>query len=306
MKLPGGLAIIACAEPKIHAGDYCVTSSVLRKEFNFRNTNGALDLQLHENFDTCVTNEQSRPVWISRLLNTILKDLGNEVMESNSQSLEQVRDLSVADRQFILLQWRLRHSGHEEWLTTQCPACDALYDFPIDWRVLPIKPAAPEYPFTTVIIANREICFRVPNGRDQEIIAELVRGANAIEDSSELSLALARRLIVADSEELKAELSDLLEIGHLEVIEAAIEFVAPELADHLTLECPECATEKSVSLDLYRGLLKPIDYLLDDVHRLASNYHWNEKDILDMPTQRRLSYLQRLDKDRRFSGVQGR
>ncbi|MDK3073550.1 hypothetical protein QO034_10540 [Sedimentitalea sp. JM2-8] len=37
--------------------------------------------------------------------------------------------------------------------------------------------------------------------------------------------------------------------------------------------------------------------LLDDVHRIASTYHWSEQDILALPRSRRMAYLGRIDRD---------
>jgi hypothetical protein len=258
--------------------------------FDFHTASGALEIALHEDYERGCANQQSRPAWVTQLLASIV----------NSHSAQQLAELCVADRQFILLQWRLRESAAEEWLTAQCPECDAFYDFPMDWRALPIKPAAATFPLVTVTVAGCEICFRVPNGQDQEFIADLV---NSAEISESLSLALARRLIVAESEATKKELGELIAVTDVPYIESAIEAVAPELADRLSLRCPECNSEHSVSLDLYRGLLKPVSHLLDDVHRLALHYHWSEKDILDMPKKRRVSYLQRLDNEKSVAGV---
>jgi hypothetical protein len=56
-----------------------------------------------------------------------------------------------------------------------------------------------------------------------------------------------------------------------------------------------------VQLDWYRGIHKPIDELLDQIHRLAANYHWSEQEILALPKQRRTAYLRRLDRERGVS-----
>jgi hypothetical protein len=268
--------------------------------FNFHTASGALEIALHEDYEQGCNNQQSRPAWVTQLLTKILKNIGDEKIEDNAKIAQCIAELCVADRQFILLQWRLQESVAEEWLTAQCPACDAFYDFPMDWHALPIKPAATTFPFASVTVAEREMVFRVPNGQDQEFIAGLVSRGEATEP---LSLALARRLIVAETETIKTELSALLTMSDVPRIESAIEAIAPELADRLTLQCPECTNEHNVNLDVYRGLLKPVSHLLDDVHRLALHYHWSEKDILDMPKKRRVSYLQRVDSEKRVAGA---
>ena len=37
--------------------------------------------------------------------------------------------------------------------------------------------------------------------------------------------------------------------------------------------------------------------MLEDIHRLASRYHWSEDAILRLPLRRRLAYLQLIDVD---------
>lgn len=37
--------------------------------------------------------------------------------------------------------------------------------------------------------------------------------------------------------------------------------------------------------------------MLEDIHRLATRYHWSEDAILRLPLRRRLAYLQLIDVD---------
>ena len=313
----GGLVLNSGAEASLQRTGFAANNEttlqntaegkILSKDFEFRIANGALELLLQEQLDNHTNKDASHPAWISKLLTHILAKLGDENLDNNPNALQKVHELCVADRQFILLQWRLNQSPDSEWLTAQCLQCDAFYNFPMDWRALPIKSAAPQFPVVKVAVSFGSVDVRVPNGGDQEFIARWLMEAsidNKIQKSPEdISLALARRLIIAETPKRAAEIGLLLTADDVNAIELAVESIAPELADRITLECPECGSTHEVILDLYRSLLKPVNHLLDDVHHLAVNYHWSETEILAMPNQRRLAYLQRLEKEKGFAGA---
>ena len=271
MKLPGGLVQIQDGREQ------------LVRDFSLRPLTGALEMQLQDLFENCTANEEPHPLWISRLLSLILARLGQQNLVAGSdECLSIVRQLCVADRHYILLQWRLLLSGNAslEWLSAACPACEARYDFPLDWAQLPIKPAGESYPqFYFARADGSNIVVRLPNGGD-------------IQETSQLKLQLLQRLLpesVAESELSQQEITRL---------DLALEQASPELAAQIELTCPECSHQHTQALDLYRGLQQSLAELLDQVHRLAVNYHWSEAEILALPKARRSAYLQRLDKTR--------
>ena len=62
--------------------------------------------------------------------------------------------------------------------------------------------------------------------------------------------------------------------------------------------CPSCGSELAMELDLEATLLAVLAHqqqcLLDQIHCLASVYHWSESEIVALPAQRRQYYLRRL------------
>jgi hypothetical protein len=85
-------------------------------------------------------------------------------------------------------------------------------------------------------------------------------------------------------------------------LERAMSAMAPNLAQGLTMVCPECRLPISVWFD-------PIDYTLrelrgpaarvhQEVHVLASTYHWPEAEILALPRQRRAAYVELAEQSR--------
>jgi hypothetical protein len=326
VKLPGGFV----ATPDSANPQGGLVAARLQNEFRFKTRSGALQLLLQERRQYCLDNHLSHAHWVSELLSAILVQLGDFTCtgkpDDQLQLLARVGQLCVADRQFILWQWRLLHEKPVEWMSNQCPECAAYYDFPLDWQMLPLKPASADYPFAKLTLGSHSIYARVPNGSDQEKIADWLKD-HPTATPIELQRALLRNLLIVDeavtkkagdeidknidkktyaaelaqafsgelSEEFINEVIDELSDEQLVAIEQALEQVAPELASAIQLACPECGCEHQVHLDLYQQLLAPINQLLDEIHQLALHYHWREEDILQLPDVRRHAYLQRLD-----------
>jgi hypothetical protein len=297
VNLPGGLVIEIDGQP------------TLVRDFSFRPITGALEMQLQDLLQECSANNEAHPVWVSRFLAATLARLATQKIllddeKSVARGLELVRELCVADRHYLLLQWRLFVAGGSdyEWLGAHCPACAVRYDFPLEWAQLPVKPAGEHFPqisflLNDSLINNGEaIQVRVPRGSDQEFIAQYAHVHT--QDETDLRTQLLQRLIITDNPHALVQALDEDEVAR---IETALEQAAPELAQQLQLACPECGEQHQVQLDWYRGIHKPVDELLDQVHRLAANYHWSEQEILALPKQRRAAYLRRLDRDRGVS-----
>lgn len=293
MNLPGGLIMEV-------DGETCRAC-----DFSFRPITGALELRLQDLLHDCRANHEVHPHWISQFLTTVLARIASHTIvhsdeKSVAQGLALVRELCVADRQFLLLQWRLLVAGGSafEWLSAHCPDCAARYDFPLDWAELPVKPAGEHFPQITFSLPSAEnsgdeIQVRVPRGSDQEFIAQLTT-----RDPGLLRRQLLQRLIVQEN---SAALMNNISDENMVAIESALEQAAPEVAEQLQLSCPECGKQHLVQLDWYRGMHKPVDELLDQIHQLAANYHWSEQEILALPQARRAAYLRRLERDRGLS-----
>lgn len=66
----------------------------------------------------------------------------------------------------------------------------------------------------------------------------------------------------------------------------------------LNVDCPFCGAGTLIDVDLEFLLIERLGAcqrrLTEDVHRLASLYHWRERDIADLPMWRRRQYLARI------------
>lgn len=251
----------------------------LNRDFRFKQVTGGLELALAET----VHFEVSHPARVSHALALALEHVGGR--EAN---LEQVRELSVADRQYLarLLACHLRRE--KDWYNATCTSCEAGLDVRLRPSELPWKPAGESFPFVDVDTSQGSLRFRVPTGADQEAVA-------AIEDETEAVRTLVGRLIVLEKRD---SASPDFSAADIEAIESAIEAVAPELVVRVPTQCPECGTQTLLQVDPYACLHAGPQSLLREIHQLASMYHWSEKEILDLPRERRRRYLALLEEAR--------
>lgn len=82
---------------------------------------------------------------------------------------------------------------------------------------------------------------------------------------------------------------------------AALERAVSGLDLELGTRCTDCGSAIVSPFDVQAfvgaELADGARHLLDEVHRIASTYHWSEQDILALPRSRRMAYLDRIDRD---------
>jgi hypothetical protein len=79
--------------------------------------------------------------------------------------------------------------------------------------------------------------------------------------------------------------------------ERAMEALAPPLAGTLQGACPECGAQLNVVFEARLYCLQELSdrarFVYEDIDLLASRYHWSERAILDLPSERRNFYAER-------------
>jgi hypothetical protein len=223
------------------------------------------------------------PALISEFLNQALDSLGGQPV-----TLEAVRYLSVGDRQFLIRELAAHIHANSVWLNIACGRCAEKMDVSFRYADLPVKNATGTFPEFTLQLDKKTLRVRVPNGADQEAIAEL--------SEAEQALHMLLQRIVRPVGKGRALFN--LDTTAAAAIENAVETVAPELGTTLVAPCPHCAAENHVTVDLYAFVGKLCRELVADVHQIASAYHWTEQDILALPQQRRKHYLALIDRAR--------
>lgn len=214
--------------------------------------------------------------------------------------------LLVADRQYLLLKLREVTFGDRIEGTLACPwhDCGAKVDIDFSTTQIPIKECkelAPTYrmelsPEAALEDAagtlHRVIRFRLPIGEDQEALGSVLtkNPAWALTQLFERCIE-GTETTWEDASDLVARLSPRARME----IEQAMEAHAPQVELEMDLSCPECGRGFTAPFDLqdffFGELQTTRDLLYRQVHYLAYHYHWSEREILEMPREKRLAYI---------------
>lgn len=215
---------------------------------------------------------------ITALLGRCLRRVGT----LGPPDIEVVRSLLVGDRDYLVLKLRELTLGPNAWFTLACPFedCRKRMDLPLDLRRLPIE----SRPVQRRFFATEDgTSFRLPTGGDQEEVAALF----AVHPEAAVS-ELLRRCLGQDE---RGEHSS----RQLEEVEKHMLAVAPGLDIEFEAQCPECRQQFSTRLDLVPALIGELhalwDRIEDDVHVIAWNYHWSEREILALSRGKRSRYV---------------
>jgi hypothetical protein len=250
-----------------------------RREFAFAPVTGEFEMVLLEQSGPAAeASIPSLPRRVTAVLCGALAHVGNA-----TPTAELINGLAIGDRQFLMRRLALALGSDATWLASTCEKCHQPFDVQVDQSLLPVKEAGHSFPFATAETSLGHCRLRVPAGADQEAAAE-------IPDDDEAIWLLARRCIVepiADGEQALGE-------DDITRIDAALEAVAPEVATIAESRCPDCGHANHVYVDPYACLTTGADALWDEIHELASVYHWSERDILVLSRERRQRYLGRI------------
>jgi hypothetical protein len=214
-------------------------------------------------------------------------ELFGRLVHAEDRSPLAFSELPAADGEALLLLLRRAALGDLIRAEAHCsaPACQARVD--VDFRIAEYLSAQEAHRPKNLrdgdrkgwfSFAGESVQFRLPT------CADLV----AIEQESEPYAALLRRCIEP------AEVSGRLR----KRIEDAMERMAPRLSRSMTGICPECARTFDLYFDVDSFVLRELRNqaagIYQDVHLLALHYKWPERQILEMPRNRRIQYAEML------------
>ena len=263
MQLPGGIMTDGRLESAIHLAPM----------------RGHIELTLAELADLDV----SQPAMVSRFIAATIDRIGSADCDDALAG-----QLSVGDRHYLVRVIGAALGHNRIWLKSQCRQCGEIFEIAIEQDKLPVKPASADFPRAAFDLHGQIYQLRVPNGHDQQIIAEhLASGMNETAARS----ALARML-------LEPNYTGQFEEADLARLEQVLEAMAPEVADRAQSNCPECDAPVEIEIDPYLSLQQASDEIFSDINVLARHYHWSEAAILAMPRTRRKLYLRLIDRDR--------
>lgn len=237
-----------------------------------RELNGAIELAVSE-----ALNHPSKAEVVSRVLDKLIARIGDTETNANMMS-----ELSVADRTYALIQLGLALGHTHYWRSAICRACDECFDISIDLTAIEAAARPVTFPEIRIEASPGLLLVRAPTGADQSSITDI----ESAEEACRQLLERCLRRATGGSVDLGA-----LSEQDVEAISAAFDKLAFGVPLNATARCPKCKSEVSVPFEPLDWVTKMTGTLLDQVHTIASAYHWPESEILSLPRHRRLSYL---------------
>jgi hypothetical protein len=209
-------------------------------------------------------------------------------LEEEPVNSEIIDKLLVGDRDYLILQLRRMTLGDRFAAVFSCPACKRAMDVEFLAQDISIEPRLQNTVAYTWASddAQRVVRYRLPNGADQEAVADL-RAGDAVE-------ALLARCLIDDG---GTPLSNEERVAVIAEMDAR----APQIDLELELNCPECGHSFTTPFDCTSFFFSEIRaqsrHLIREVHYLALHYHWSETEILNLQRDRRRRYLALLNED---------
>jgi len=243
-----------------------------------------LDGWLEEQVCVAMAGRNNLPATVSNVLGAALLSVGGEAILP-----ERVASLTMADRQWLMLNLAHALQGGGYWLKGYCDDCGQPFDLYLDPRQLPVKVAGEGFPFAELDLGGDRLRLRLPSGADQERIAGL--------DADEaVALLLSNCLLSVNGRAVPAGYVDTLDAEGLQKIDEAFDEVSPYVGTTLATACPECKHPQQMEINPY--LLDTHEALFQEVHTLAQEYHWSEREILSLSRERRRLYLRLIERSR--------
>ncbi len=188
-------------------------------------------------------------------------------------------ELPVGDLDAIVVELRRAALGDRMIAEGRCGACGSAIDIAFALSAFqahhsPRRPrnVAPE-PDGWWTLRGATFTFRIPSGGD-------VLAASASESPADVLAELCFRGGPGARERRAAE--------------RAMALLAPTLSAEVQGTCPECKDSVGLWADVRALCLADLRFgagcVLEEVHLLASAYHWRERDILGMVSSRRAAY----------------
>ena len=208
---------------------------------------------------------------------------------------EQAAQLTVGDREALVLALRRVTLGERLQCVVDCAACGEAMDVDLAIAELLVAPCDSYAPAYDEVIAtpdgNWRMRYRLPVGADQIAVAR----ACADEPDRGARELLARCVLDACSPDGTSTGPAALPEQLVDALGSRMAALDPQAEISLDLACPSCRTRSAIVLDaadlFFRELAARGADLYREVHCLALNYHWSERDILNLPHGKRRRYL---------------
>lgn len=184
----------------------------------------------------------------------------------------------TADRDRILAALYISIYGSKVESTLSCQNCGQKFDldFSLEDLLNHYQFVPEQVPENGTYRLEPGICFRLPNGEDEILI-------NGLSKQDAEKILIDRCLLEGNPETDK------------EIVQLKMEELAPVLNLEMQAICPECSHAQKVQFDMQSffllKLMQERRLLINEIHCIASHYHWSQKEILDLPRNLRKQYM---------------
>ncbi|RLJ59882.1 hypothetical protein BCF46_0072 [Litoreibacter meonggei] len=216
----------------------------------------------------------TRPERASGVLDALFSSIGGLPVTRNL-----VDRLATGARAWCLTRAALTFLPGLRWFQASCTSCGEVYDLSVSLADTPRSDIPVAFPVIEVDTSLGPRRFEVPNGATERALAD------AAPTDAPRVLAASCGL---DSE--ASAQAALFNPSDLALIDTQLDAATPDIPDTLTSTCPTCEAETSARIDPLSFAFPNAAALVQQIHALATAYHWSEDAILDMPSSRRRAY----------------
>lgn len=198
--------------------------------------------------------------------------------------------LSVGRRDALLLDLFRRLFGDTAPALVTCPGCRDELEFDVPLSGIAVTPPADPPGHYMLRCDGQEIAYRLPSAADLAALGAEARG----EVLDAAARSLVQRCVLAMPSDLS--MSPDAAAAFEAAIAARVAEDDPQAAVTLDFDCPACGEHWQAPFDIVEFLWRRLDVfanaLLRDVHVLAANYGWSERQIVALSPPRRRHYIE--------------
>ncbi len=211
-------------------------------------------------------------------LSNLLDLLDELILPNENGNKPKAGQIVIADRDEILAALYISVFGEKIESTVICKNCEQKFDLDFALKNLLTHSKSPQI-FSNengVYQLDTNISFRLPTGNDELAISGLSK--NEAENNLYIGC-----LLTGNPKTSK------------EIVQQEMEKIAPVLNIDMQAICPECNHLQIVKFDIQTffstKLIQERTQLFNEIHALATNYHWSKSEILELPRSLRKRFF---------------
>lgn len=191
-------------------------------------------------------------------------------------------DLTIADRDLILVAIYQHYVGDQVEGITRCKSCDD--DFELTFSLAERFEKNKKTKKSNITGPDKNGVFTLPDGTEFRL-----------PNSIDLKNVLIFPEEIAEIELLKHCVVNSQNLDNAEQILIAMEEVGRGLSFELAATCPHCEQDQSIQFDIQEYVMSALAqekrYLNYEVHNIAMAYRWSHAEILELTREQRRTFV---------------